>query len=94
MQNLSLTIKHKFILAGTLAFVAIISILAGLLLPALTKAREAARTAVCINNEKQLYLGLVSYVDDCRGLLPPTWSYFYARLWYDGAKTCNGKWMD
>ncbi len=44
--------------------VAIIAILAAMLLPALSKAREQARKAVCMNNMKQLALSLLMYAED------------------------------
>jgi len=47
-----------------LVVVAIIAILAAMLLPALSKARERARQAVCISNLKQIYLALRMYAND------------------------------
>jgi len=44
--------------------VAIIAILAAMLLPALSKAREKARQAVCMNNLKQIGLAMYMYVQD------------------------------
>jgi prepilin-type N-terminal cleavage/methylation domain-containing protein/prepilin-type processing-associated H-X9-DG protein len=62
--------KKHFTLIELLVVIAIIAILAAMLLPALSKAREKARAISCTNNLKQVTLAYIMYGDSFEGYWP------------------------
>ena len=69
----------KFSLIELLIVIAIIAILAGMILPAFNKAREAARAADCRSREKQIGTAFFMYANDNDQFLPLCYN---VRLFY------------
>jgi prepilin-type N-terminal cleavage/methylation domain-containing protein len=63
------SIHGAFTLTELLVVIAIIAILAALLLPALSNAKQKAATAACLNNEKQLAMAWMMYADENNDML-------------------------
>jgi len=81
------TARQGFTLLELLIAVSVIGLLAALLLPALSQAREKARAAVCASNLRQLSFCVQMYLDDHGRFFPYYTTAGGDRLWYFGLES-------
>jgi len=87
MQSLHRRGNRGFTLIELLVVIAIIAILAAILFPVFAQARERARQATCLNNEKQLWLAFRQYIDDNGGRMPNVnWTTEFRAVDWAGTK--------
>ena len=90
MQTTNRTQQDWFTLIELLVVIAIIAILASLLLPALSKAKDRAKLTGCTSNLSQSGKGLIMYVDEHDGYAPgPCWGQNQPR-YHRSSKTASG----
>jgi len=93
MTRRSIRGESGFTLIELLVVISIIALLIGLLLPALSQARDASRRAVCLSNMKQIGYGMQFYAKDYDNYVPREGHYYDRRYSsWNPTKSSNIPW--
>lgn len=72
---------HGFTLIELLVIISIIAVLMAVIVPALTRARQAAQKTMCLSNMRQIGIALQCYLDETGGHLPPSTCHIDEDRW-------------
>jgi prepilin-type N-terminal cleavage/methylation domain-containing protein/prepilin-type processing-associated H-X9-DG protein len=89
---MSLSPRAAFSLVELLVVIAVVAILAGMLMPAISMVRQTAQGARCQSNLRQLVLGAIAYSGENDGLMPQA-VVPGGRTWYMDWDQCLGRYL-